>query len=122
MFLSSNKKKLQAINQIIYSPDKDPLFFVYLNRLAKAKEFAETDRVDGRDALNKFIHKKAGEVSEAVKAKLKGLQKDMNTSAEGLRGEFMTEFGLNPPISADGSQTDAMDLLNEGIQLLLQQK
>jgi len=55
VFLAGNKKKLQAINQVIYSEAKDPLFFIYLNRLAKAKEFAETDRVDGRDALNKFI-------------------------------------------------------------------
>ena len=73
--------------------------------MAKAKEFAETDRVDGRDALNKFIHKKAGEVSEAVKAKLEGILKNnlKNTTAEGLRDEFKNEFGLDPPISADGS-------------------
>ena len=60
------------------------MFFVYLNRLAKAKEFAETDRVDGRDALNKFIFNEAKKISK---------EKDnYSASADELRSKFKEEF------------------------------
>ena len=112
-FLSTNKKKLQDINAVIYTPDKDPLFFVYLNRLAKAKEFAETDRVDGRDALDKFIFKESSLIAAQGRAKY-------DTSAEKLKQKFIDEFGEDPPQSADGES--AIDLLAQGIKLLLMEK
>jgi hypothetical protein len=52
--------------------------------LAKAKEFAETDRVDGRDALNKFIFNEAKKISK---------EKDnYSASADELRSKFKEEF------------------------------
>ena len=54
-----NMRKIQArmkqLTRTVYQPDKDPQFFLFLNRLADAEEFKKTDRIDGRRALNDFI-------------------------------------------------------------------
>lgn len=47
--------KLQNLNQTVFSPELDPQFFVYMTRLAEAEKVAETDRIDGRKALNDFV-------------------------------------------------------------------
>ena len=46
---------MKEIANVKYSPDKDPTFFVFLNRLEKAALFKETDRINGRSALDDFI-------------------------------------------------------------------
>lgn len=38
-----------------YSREKDPKFFIFLERLEKAAEFKELDRVNGRSALDDFV-------------------------------------------------------------------
>ena len=57
-----NMRKIQArmkqLTRTVYQPDKDPQFFLFLNRLADAEEFKKTDRIDGRRALNDFIVEK----------------------------------------------------------------
>ena len=52
------KEKLKSITSTVYSAEKDPQFFLFLNRLADAEEFKKTDRIDGRRALNDFIVEK----------------------------------------------------------------
>ena len=49
------KEKMKTITRTVYAPEKDPQFFLFLNRLADAEEFKKTDRVDGRRALDDFI-------------------------------------------------------------------
>ena len=49
------KEKLKMITRTVYAPEKDPQFYLFLNRLADAEEFKKTDRIDGRRALNDFI-------------------------------------------------------------------
>ena len=81
-----NMRKIQArmkqLTRTTYQPDKDPQFFLFLNRLADAEEFKKTDRIDGRRALNDFIVdkdsimytqgvKKAEQVKNAHQAQLK---------------------------------------------------
>ena len=64
------------------------MFFLYMNRLAKAKEIALTDRVDGREALNIFIHAKAKIITKKLKGEPEA--EDFETSAGELRNEFKT--------------------------------
>ena len=49
---------MKQLTRTVYQPDKDPQFFLFLNRLADAEEFKKTDRIDGRRALNDFIVEK----------------------------------------------------------------
>lgn len=46
---------MKEISNVKYSKEKDPAFFVFLDRLEKVALFKETDRVDGRIALDDFI-------------------------------------------------------------------
>jgi hypothetical protein len=39
----------------MWDKSKDTMFFMYLDRLANAEKLKETDRIDGRAALNDFI-------------------------------------------------------------------
>ena len=49
------QERMKTLTRTVYQPDKDPQFFLFLNRLADAEEFKKTDRIDGRRALNDFI-------------------------------------------------------------------
>lgn len=42
----------------MWEKEKDTMFFMYLDRLANAEKLKETDRIDGRTALNDFILEK----------------------------------------------------------------
>ena len=53
------QERMKTLTRTVYQPDKDPQFFLFLNRLADAEEFKKTDRIDGRRALNDFIVDKA---------------------------------------------------------------
>ena len=53
--MRQKKAEIMTINRTVYNEEKDPLFFVYLNRLEKAAYFKENDRMDGRKALDEFI-------------------------------------------------------------------
>ena len=47
--------KMKEIANTRYTEEGDPVFFIFLERLEKAAFFAETDRIDGRAALNDFV-------------------------------------------------------------------
>ena len=49
---------MHQLTRTVYSPQRDPQFYLFLNRLADAEEFKKTDRIDGRRALNDFIVEK----------------------------------------------------------------
>ena len=53
------KEKMSSLTRTVYSPNRDPQFYMFLNRLADAEEFKKTDRIDGRRALNDFIVEKS---------------------------------------------------------------
>jgi predicted signal transduction protein with EAL and GGDEF domain len=40
---------------VTYSREKDPKFFIFLERLENAAEFKELDRLNGRTALDDFV-------------------------------------------------------------------
>lgn len=46
---------MKQISEVKYSPETDPIFFVFLDRLEKAALFKETDRINGRVAMDDFI-------------------------------------------------------------------
>jgi hypothetical protein len=46
---------MKQISEVKYSPETDPSFFVFLDRLEKAALFKETDRINGRVAMDDFI-------------------------------------------------------------------
>jgi len=39
----------------MWNKESDPMFFMYLDRLANAEKLKETDRIDARTALDDFI-------------------------------------------------------------------
>ena len=47
--------QMKEIANTKYSEETDPAFYVFLERLEKAALFKETDRVNGRIALDDFI-------------------------------------------------------------------
>jgi hypothetical protein len=47
--------KMKEIANTKYSEEGDPVFFIFLERLEKAALFKETDRINGRTALDDFI-------------------------------------------------------------------
>lgn len=53
--LTAQKSKVASLANEKLTEKTDPLFFVALNRLDKAEAFKETDRINGRVALNDFI-------------------------------------------------------------------
>jgi hypothetical protein len=48
-------KQMKDIALVKYTPESDPTFYVFLDRLEKAALFKETDRINGRTALDDFI-------------------------------------------------------------------
>jgi len=46
---------LQEMTHVTYSREKDPKFFIFLERLENAAEFKELDRLNGRTALDDFV-------------------------------------------------------------------
>ena len=46
---------MKEIANTKYSEEGDPVFFIFLERLEKAALFKETDRINGRTALDDFI-------------------------------------------------------------------
>ena len=70
------KQNLLKLNQTVFTPETDPLFFLYLERLSMAEKLKDNkdDRVDGRRALNDFIlehnsivHTKSVKKAEKIK-------------------------------------------------------
>jgi hypothetical protein len=47
--------KMKGIRNQKYSTQTDPNFYLFLDRLEKAALFKETDRVNGRTALDDFV-------------------------------------------------------------------
>jgi EAL domain-containing protein (putative c-di-GMP-specific phosphodiesterase class I) len=43
------------LNTVTYSKEKDPKFYIFLERLEKAAEFKELDRINARTALDDFV-------------------------------------------------------------------
>ena len=43
------------MTHVTYSREKDPKFFIFLERLENAAEFKELDRLNGRTALDDFV-------------------------------------------------------------------
>ena len=80
--MRQKKAEIMTINRTVYDEEKDPLFFVYLNRLAKAAYFKENDRMDGRKALDQFI------LEETSLMYAKGM-----STANDLRGKMIKELG-----------------------------
>jgi hypothetical protein len=48
-------KQMRTIANEKFSPQSDPIFFISLARLDENAEVQDTDRVDGRTALDDFI-------------------------------------------------------------------
>ena len=48
-------KRIKQIANVKYSVEKDPLFYLFVERLEKAKELKETYRVDAVQVLGDFI-------------------------------------------------------------------
>lgn len=46
---------MKQIAEVKYSKQEDPGFYLFLDRLEKAALFKESDRVDGRTALDNFV-------------------------------------------------------------------
>jgi len=48
-------QQIHSLNTVTYSKEKDPKFFIFLERLEKAAEFKELDRINARTALDDFV-------------------------------------------------------------------
>ena len=53
--LNKFSSRMRAISNQKYSAQTDPNFYLFLDRLEKAALFKETDRINGRTALDDFI-------------------------------------------------------------------
>jgi len=51
----SLREKILKIGATMWNKESDPMFFMYLDRLANAEKLKETDRIDARTALDDFI-------------------------------------------------------------------
>ena len=51
------KEKMLNLNKTVFSPETDPLFYLYMERLALGKKMMESkdDRINATVALNDFI-------------------------------------------------------------------
>jgi hypothetical protein len=56
--INALRNQMKKISGTMWEKEKDTMFFMYLDRLANAEKLKETDRIDGRTALNDFILEK----------------------------------------------------------------